>query len=84
LQREKEDLETELYEVRRRCEDQVDTLNTYEESIKSLKMTIKGMAKKLKEKDRIIEENKKSLSFYTERYMNDERGRASENKNYNA
>ena len=61
LQKQKERLETELYDVQARCDEQVDSLNDYETSVKSLKNKLRSLSKKLKDKDKLLEDNKKSL-----------------------
>lgn len=82
IQREKEELEDELYELKRKYDEQVDTIKDLEEASKSSSAKIKSMIKKLQEKDKLIEENKKSLCYYTDKYMKDaeERGKAQEAK----
>lgn len=76
LQKLKEELEDELYEAQKRCESQVDSLNEYEEKLKNNSIRIKTLTRKLREKDTIIEENKKSLEYYTQQYVkqSEERG----------
>ena len=75
LQKQKERLETELYDVQARCDEQVDSLNDYETSVKSLKNKLRSLSKKLKDKDKLLEDNKKSLWYYTEKYINEEKGK---------
>jgi hypothetical protein len=58
LQKHKGEMEDELYEVQKRCESQVDSLNEYEEKLKNNSIRIKTLTKKLREKDKSFEENK--------------------------
>ena len=70
------ELEDEIYELTQKRDEHVDIINDLESQLSSEQKKSKHLQKQLEEKEKLLEENHKSLCYYIEKYIkgDEERG----------